>query len=455
MISKTNFRMGIFLLILKFLYIAACVLMLPDEWLIWDFGKNVNMAYLLIELVPFFLCLILLMMNYIEKNVYSLAALLLFSFYFIPANSSMALSGVDFWYFLQINVFSMLMIYLLLKAGRKEHLDILSDEFSFGENNGNRKRKILIRVLMIFISFVCLIYVYQYNGINIQGLFMDMYATRTEFGTVMTESEGTLFAYFVMIIRSLCMALLPIYLLFSIKNKKMIDIILCLFTYLALYTVTMEKSTLMIIAVVFFIAIMSKKNRKHDLGWYFLIAFVIMFGISLIEYVCYKESVLFSVLIRREFYMPQYMTRTHYDFFNESSKMWFSKDIFIIQNIVSRIFGSAYKHGATLIISENCYRSLVPSPNSGGFSEAFSQIGALGTIVFPFIYYTIFRILRKWSGWYGKEASEIMMFRLVLMFQSVHMLASSEMIGFILFVAITWFLRNLVKRKDKLGYNKL
>ena len=447
MINKKVFWISLLLLGCKFLYMFSVALMLPDQYLIWTFYKNINLLYACIEMVPFILGLLVLILGYKPNSVYSFSALLMFIMYFIPANSGLSLSGNNYIYFTLINIFCILMLVAFSELAKRESNDIYNDTLNDEQILTDKRKVMFIRLIMIFISLLSIFYVYYFNGLNFSALFSDMYETRVDFTNTVAEAEGTFVSYFVLIVRSVTKWFLPIYLVFSLKNKRVIDTFLCLFTFVALYTVTLEKSTLMIVGVAIFIAIVDKKDNLLNAGVYLALLFFVMFIISLIEYLFRGESLIFTLIIRRMFYIPQYMTQIHYDYYSTGSKMWFSQDAFLLQNIVRVFFGSPYTNGTTKVISNAFFQGLIPSPNSGGFSEAYSQMGSLGVIVFPFIYAGLFKRMRKCASWYGSGAALVVMVRLVLSVTGVHLLASSEMIGFILFFIITYVFRNFYQRK--------
>ncbi|MGE9963657.1 hypothetical protein ACQRAW_02170 [Fusicatenibacter saccharivorans] len=448
MIRKTNLSIGLMLCLIKAFYIINIVLMLPETYAIWDFEKNIVLWNLVYEIIPFLVGLIILLCSINDNSVLSTASIGFFILYFIPANSGMCLSNNDPGYYYLHNIFCILCLWLFGRNIKNEKRNCHNDNFNIELVFENRKQIGIIRAWMIVFCFLCIIYVYLCNGLNFNIFFSEMYTVRADFADSVAQNTGTIFAYLVLIIRGTSGLFLTIYLYIAIIAKKPLDILICLFSFIALFTVSMEKSTLMLILMVVFFAYLEISGRTNKLCRSLVFAILALFVLPIIEYYIRGESLVFTMLIRRVFYIPQYMMHIHYDFFKTAEKFWFRQDAFLIQNILQLLFNKPYPYDATAIISQNCFNGLIPAPNSGGFAEAYSQMGALGTFVFPFIYSKLFVIMSKWASWYGEGAGRIIMLKLILSLISVHFLASSSLVGFVLFIGITYVIRNIYHSKS-------
>ncbi len=129
--------------------------------------------------------------------------------------------------------------------------------------------------------------------------------------------------------------------------------------------------------------------------------------------------------------------------------MWFTQDVFFVQNILSRFFERPYPTNSTGVIRAYFFDGLIPSPNTGMFAEAYGQMGILGVVVFPLIIGLIVKALRKGTDWYGDGAVIIIMTRLCLHCISVSILPSSAFIGFLLLLFVTFLLKSYYHSKSK------
>jgi hypothetical protein len=210
----------------------------------------------------------------------------------------------------------------------------------------------------------------------------------------------------------------------------------------------MEKSTLMIIGVVVFVYYVEKKGEFPRASELVVRYFILMFFICYFEYFMNGESVVFNMIVRRTLYMPSWLNTVYYDFYHDNVKMWFTQDVFLVQNITQRLFGRAYPVNSTGVISQSFFDGLIPSPNTGMFAEAYGQIGILGVVVFPFILSFLIRIIRRNIDWFGDGMTAVIMAKMVLQWISVSVLPSSNMIGVILIVVITKVMKLLYYNKQ-------
>ena len=438
----TRIKIFIELIVLKFLYMISVKLMLPELYAIWSFDKNVDFYYSLFELIPYVLCLFTYLHFYRRNSAYCFFLTLLFVIFYIPANSGLSLSKNDVTYYCLINLYSLLIFTIVGLISKKEKNDESIDRFDVTHIYDSKRRVRVIRTMLVIVCVISIGFVYLYNGLDFSKVFSDMYSTRGDYAAYVTENTDSLLSYFLLLFAKMTQWLLPLGLYFAIVNKKPVDVFLCLFSFLALFTVSMEKSTLMIIGVVIFICWEEKRKDFDRLSEILIRVFLIFFAIIFVEYAIKRESILFTLIVRRIFYMPTYLTKLYYDFFRENPKMWFTQDAFFIQNVLQRFFSRPYPTNATGVISRYYFDGLIPSPNTGLFAEAYGQMGIIGVFVFPFIVALIVRVMRRGTDWYGKGAVSVVMTRLCLQMVSVFTLPSSAFVGVLMVLGVTFLLKN-------------
>ena len=432
------------LTLIKIFYMVSVDLMLPQEWLMWSFNKDINWIYLPLELLVFFVVAAIYLRTQKTNTIYSFLATAIFLVFFIPNNSVLVLSGYDFYYYTLINLFSAVLFIAIGILSSKEQKRIDKKPIEISDDGleaiwQNKKLITVIRLLTLLFCGIALFQVYQYNGLDFNILFSDMYDTRAEYADFAEGLEGSLLSYVLMIVTRTYGWFLLVCLYVSIMAKKYFDVLLCLFTYLAIFTMEMQKSTLAFLAVVFFVAILEKTKKLKKISYLSVAVILVFFVVVMIEYFVAKESQLFTLVVRREFYMPSYLSKIYFDFFNNNPKIWFTQDVFLIKNILKPLFGSPYTNGAVHIIARNCFSDLIESPNNGLFSEAFSQMGVLSIVVFPIIYAIYSKVMGDAASRFGTGVALVIMAKLTLSFLNAPVLQSGRVIGVIMFALISYF----------------
>lgn len=449
MVSKGAFKVGFGLILIKILYIATTASMLPQNYLIWPFDKRVALNLIFFELIPFFVCLFIFMLAFQSSDLICFFSAMLFIVAFIPSNSTLSLSGYSINYYVLTQMYYILFFFALLVVSRKASVHTSNERFEIDSLYTNKRLLTVVRISMVIVCLLLITYVYLYNGLDFSGLFgnKDMYETRADYADYIAENTGGIISYLYIVINGLFGWLMPVFLYYSLISKKKLDIFLCIFTYAAYYTISMQKGILMIIPVILVIAYLHHNMSFSKITGTLTKMFVLLFLITILEYVIRGESFVYELIIRREFYIPSYMSEKYYSFFCGNTKEWFTQDAFLIQNILRGLLGSAYPSGATSLISQSYFQGLLPSPNTGFFAEAYSQCGALGALIFPFIYTYVVTKVRKIADWYGDGVVAILLVKLFLSMNNVFLLTSSSVIGIILFVIITWLLKYFSNRK--------
>lgn len=450
--QKDGSKFAIFssLCLIKILYVVLITLMLPEQWELWDFNKCITVQNVCFEIIPFFIGTGVFLYYFVNESTYSFFLTIFFVIYFIPNNSTMVLSNYELEYYCLVNFFSIFLMIVIGRMAKKDRYTYIENSFKqkfFYEKWQDKQFLNIIRLVMLAICAISVIRVYLYNGLNFSFLLSDMYLTRADYAAYYSSVTDTMGAYVILVVSGLANWFLLVCLYYSIMAKKIIDIALCLFTYFALFTMDMQKSTLMILVVVYFVCWMQKR-KKRNFSTILICAFIVFFIIMLIAYAVNGESKLFTLFVRRLFYMPTYLTKVYYDFFKENSKLWFSQDFFLVQNIWGKIIGRSYSTSAVTVISKNCFDGLIPSPNNGLFTEAFAQLGIVGVFVFPFIHGFIVKKMKNAASLYGSGVELIILTKLFLTMTSNMMLASSRMVGLIIFIGGSWFIRKIYKSNN-------
>ena len=438
------YAIGVCMLLIKVFYLLIIDEQLPEDYMLWTFHKDVHFEKVPFELFFFFVALFTYLKLY-KRNFFGIFMTLVFVISFVPANSGLSLSNDSYDFYILNNLYAyfLIMVTGLLCVRYKQTGEIKG----FDINNVFSRKKNLntFRVFLLLFVGIVLYRVYLINGLDIGKIFVSqMYDVRAEYAETYSSQTNTMFSYLSIIIGSFSSWFVPIYLYISIRRKMTIDIIVGLFVLLALFSVSMQKSTLFILVVVVYVAWASKKQWLSSFAEHFIYAIAALFIISFIEYSLYGESIIFSMVIRRIFYVPNYMINIHYEFFSDHPKLGFTQDCFFVQNILQRIVPREYAFESVKVISENCFDGLLPAPNAGLFAEAFAQLGIIGLFVFPFIHIGIVRYVVKYTSWYGMGISIIILVKLYLSMMSVYILASAYSVGILIFIFTSIFIKKVI-----------
>lgn len=439
-----NRSLLIYMTFIKLAYIWVVSEMLPEDYMFWSFDKHINYNYVPVELLPF-MCGMMIYLRFFKSNAYTVFSTIFFIMSFIPANSSLSLSNYPIDFYLCINIYSLLILYFVGKLSAKEGdvgKNINVKLFIFE----NKKFLAIFRVLMILSLSFQLYRIYQYNGLDIMSIFISsMYDVRAEYSEYFAENTGTLYTYLSIITSAFTSWFLFIFVYYSFLSKSLIDIIFSIFTVLALFSMQMMKSTLFAYVIVGFAIWATQKNKLNKLSIVLVKAIILVFVLSIVEYLIFDESIIFSLVIRRTFYVTNYMEYCHYDFFANHNNLWFTQDFFGVQNIMSKLFGRFYPTESVVVISNAKFEGLLPAPNSGLFAEAFAQLGYIGFCVFALLQVLVIKLMYNCSKYYGDGVAFIILVKLYLLMVSVYVFASVYIVPIIIFVLLTHSLKKYIK----------
>lgn len=437
------------LIVVKVLYTYLCILMLPENWLSFDFDRNINLENIFFEVIPFCLCLYAYLKFVSPGNPISFALSIFFCLYVIPSNCCMSISGYSFLYYISINLFNALVLWFAGKYSSScemTRIQIAVDKYGIESNKRLQK---IFRFVTIFTCFGVIGYVYYLRGsISLKGIFSeDIYEIRSLVADLYMNNVGGPIAYLMLIWTAFYSTMLIVGLYLSLRNKHYMDTSLCIFAYLLLFAFEAQKSVLFKPLIAIFVYYLYKQRRIQSIEKVFLCGYVSLLVVSAIEYYCHEESMVFSIVLRRMAYMPQYLAHTYYSFFDLHDKLWLTRDFFQLERIVRIFYPSPYEHGAVTIIADNCFPG-VPSPNTGLFAEAFSQLGYLGVILFPVLIGYILKLFMKYSMIFGQGASHVLIASFMLSLINIQVLAPRGILIVLIFILISLFVKREVVSKS-------
>lgn len=422
--------------------------MLPEMWLSFDFDRNIVLSNIIYEILPFTICVAIYVYYYNSTHSLTFISSLLFCLYIIPNNSTLVLSDYELSFYLSINAYNIL---LLLLLGIESNKTRQSQYSSISFLPQNLKLQKTIRFLIYFTCIGVIAYVYFLKGsISLSGLFsVDIYENRANVADMYMQYTDGLIAYIMTFWSAFYSSVLIIGLYVSLKNKRFMDVLLCVFTYFVLFSFETQKSILFKPIIAIFICFLVVRRKMRDANMFFFLGFIAILAITLIEHAYTNESAIYSVVIRRICYMPQYLSHAYFDFFSTHDKYWLTRDFFQLEKVVRLFYPGSYAHGPVTVIAENCFPG-VPSPNTGLFAEAFAQLGYLGILIFPPITAKLISLLSKSAQWYGEGAAHVLVASILISITNIQILATRGILLFIVFILITWCIKRVSNKSQTL-----
>ena len=441
-IKKEKREFLIFLLLIKALYVAVITLCLPEDWKMFSYDKNINLMNLIIEIPILFIEIAFYISSFRRYNPLVFLASFLFCIYIIPVNSTLSLSNYDPKYYFFSNLFCIVLLFCLGRASNRLPKNV--NEETSSSLWHSKSFLWIMRVLTIIVSVGTLIYAYAIQGeINFSAIFEDeMYEKRAEFAEFYLNHTNGFLAYFIIVWRGITNTILLICLYASLKQKKWFDILLILFTYMVLFSLSMEKSTFLQPFIAIFIYFVERKDLLSRVNELFIKGYTLLLTIIFIEgnILSEESSVLFKPFVSRLSYMPSYLNHTYYSFFENKSKIWFTSDFFPFDRFVKLFMPAPCPQGMVNTISERCFDSLIPSPNTGLFAESYAQMGICGVLFFPLAIAFISRIYAQLAYNYGLGGSMILLAAFSTSLTNTAVFSTMGMVRLIIFAIVTWIM---------------
>lgn len=450
MIDNSKLKYTIVLIIIKTLYVYLNILMLPQYW-VGEFGfdREINIDNIIFEIVSFILGLAIYIKYLKPGHPISFAITVFFCLYVIPSNSCMVLSNYSALYYICINTFNLLLLWFLGKHVSGNNYGVQSYTHGDSSLDSNKKLQGIFRFLTIFTCLGIIVYVYFMRGsLSIDGIFTeDIYETRAKVAEMYLENTGGAIAYLMTFWKAFYSTMLIFGLYNSLKNRRYFDILLCLYAFLLLFSFEMQKSIIFRPFIALFVFYLYKTRRVTKADLVFMYIYCGIYLVSFAEYLIAKDSFIYTLVIRRMAYMPQFLSHAYYDFFSTHDKIWLTRDFFQLEKIVRLFYPGSYAHGAVVVISENCFPG-IPSPNTGLFAEAFAQMGYLGIIVFPLLLSYLINIYYKYSLVFGKDASTVLLSAFVLSMINIQVLAPRGILMVLIFILIAYWAKTVSHVKN-------
>lgn len=441
---KSMFRKTLLFWAIKILYVFLTVYLLDGLWYTGygSYGIDfVLLKELLGTVVFLFMALFFTSMQSKGTFIDSLMTML-FVLYYIPLNSAFSINNTDFLFFLKSNIYYFLILLCVrwfIKTPKNKATDT-----SLEKNDLIYKvfDPAFVRVMCVSVCVFCIVYKIMYNGFSFSLSLSsdDIYSTRGEFQTSLDAMSGSLFSYVFSIVRNLADMIIPLYLYYSITQKKFFGFVLSTLSLLSMFSVKSSKTSLIFVLVVLVIVVLRKTKFIKKFSTLFTVGILALLLVCLFETLLFDSSKIYMLLIRRVLYYPAWLNSLYVDFFSQNAKVMWTQDTFLLQ----MVFSPQYPQGILSTISNYFYNGQIPSPNTGMFAEAYMHWGELGIAIYPMILTALMVFSNKVFSKYGEPISILVAVKLVLKLTNVPLVRTDFMLSYVLFVVLISFLPRLV-----------
>lgn len=220
--------------------------------------------------------------------------------------------------------------------------------------------------LLFFAILVFFAINFMYGGIPSLSslLFENVYDTRAEANFPLP---------LILLQNFFCKIILPLCILFAIKDKKWSFCIYCLIVQVYIYGITGLKTYLFIPFVLMGI----QRFSRIDIERVLIIGLTGLVGAIFILYQFIDATLLYAVFANRLLFFPAMIKYAYFDYFNNNEYAYFT------QNSFSKVFGieSNYSTNIPNLIGETYFDKPGMWTNTGFMADAYSNLGFVGILL--------------------------------------------------------------------------
>lgn len=414
---------------LKILYDYLILTCLPSNYMIGvSYGINFNLFKYSIGWIIYIFFLYSLVITFSDTFI-NYVVVVCFFMCFLPAVSSFGLNDADGMYILFQTIYWSLLFIFLIGLKKIKYKNIFSKKISKG--------KFFFYIIFSLFAIIIILFCYKYNHFKISFNLADVYDIRA-------AAVGNIPIYISWIKTSFGTITIPFLIVFCINKKQYVLVIILAILDILLFSIAMDKTYLLKLAISFGIGFIFPKLYFK---FYTIVSSVILLGFlsSLIEHIILGTHFLFFLVIRRMFYVPSWMNIIYFDFFSTSPKLFLSQGVFVL----SKFFPSVYDINYLALINNQYFYGTMPSPNTGFFAEAYSQLGVFGIIIFPLLNCVFFLFIDSVLGTCSSSCKAICSFCLASSITNIFIfsgISASIWIVFIPFAILTNSVNNYGNR---------
>lgn len=291
-------------------------------------------------------------------------AYLFFLFSIIPFSSMVAFNNVTITFVL-LNCVYWFIFFIII---RSEYMP-----FKFGHiklSYAHINWDVTIKLITLFLSATVIYISAKYTHFRINLNLSKVYELRAEAGSY--NLTGLL-----VYVHSWSRNLNAILLAYYIRKKNLIWAIYCLFIQILNFGIDGSKTTLFLVICVLFVNLMPPVDFQK-MNQLFTYGFTGLAGLSVISYTLFDNIWLCSLFIRRMLYVPVQLAVNYVDFFTTNTPDYFR------QSVLRRLgVNSPYPRIPYMIGNVYFHQSI--GANNGLISDAITNLGIVGVVLFPLL----------------------------------------------------------------------
>lgn len=354
----------VYKLLLEYIYSSY----ISKNWLFMGFFEKFNINNYMISWIILLLFLPLIIRNLNLKKISSLFLSLFNIIIFIPCLVLIGLYGYSKTEYL---------ITLILYWFNLNFFNLIIPDFRF--NRLQIEGDLILKIFELITVFSIIYVSYKYVGFRVDLNIMNAYKYRYESNEY---NINNILSYLFAISRNI----FPIFITIKLINKNYVKSFFYFFVGILAYSVDGSKSTLFAYIMVFLGFLFYKSNKIKFIPVYM----VVLVGFSILEIILSKKSFIIDIFIRRVSFIPSLLTHYYFDFFSSNPFDYFR------QGLIGRFgFRSAYNILIPDLIG-NLY-FLDSYANGGLYSDAYSNLGVIGTIIMPILLISCIRLYEEVS----------------------------------------------------------
>ena len=443
--KRIDFKDFLCLIIIRELYLFLTLYILKDLWYIGygSYGIDFELKKELLGLLSFVL-VSLYYLSIRKKGVFTDCVLrFLFIIYFIPLNCAYALNNMSLSFWAYSSLFYFLTIFLV----RHFVPDASEHDRKDSKRSGYFENCPALQWICLVVCCLCIVSKIMYNGFSFSlSLGGDyVYSQRAEFQSSMDSISGGAISYIFSIVRNLASFVAPVYLYYSLKHRKVFPSIISILCVLSIYAMSASKGTLFITLWALLILVLEKLHKLKNINRLFTYLVICGLIVCLLERLVLHTDRIYMLLVRRVMYYPAWLNTIYYDFFSVNSKVLWTQDTFLLQNILP----SVYNVSPLELISNKYYQGLIPSPNTGLFAEAFMNFGVFGILLYPAIIAVMLKLSNKLYNRCGIGIAVLVSAQLVIQLTNVPIVRTDFVLSYILFTFLLWAVYRLKSGRAK------
>lgn len=439
--------------IIKYLYILLVIMVLNNLWYegYGSYGVEFSILKETVASIVFFVVTYIYLSINITKTFVNITMRFLYVLYYIPLNSSFAINNLTWDYFVLSNLyFTLVLIFVALLGKVVETNKFLRHQMALNEKKVYNDKNTLYFCLIV--AFIFIAHKVSYNGLDLSFTIAseEVYSNRATYQDYLNSISGSFFSYMLSIVRNLISYVMPFLVLASLLKGKKGYFLVGVACALAIYAVSSDKGKLFMLFVAIAIFFCEKIRLLKHFDRLFNVGVIILLIGCVIMHITLGIDTVYMLIVRRVMYLPAWLNSLYYDFFSQNSKVLWTQNVFLLQNI----FSPVHDLSPLELISNAYFQNTIPSPNTGMFAEAYMHFGVIGVLFYPMIISILLWISEVAYGKHCNAIKCVTAVQLILSMTNVPITRTDFVLSYILFSGIVWMLTVIdFKRVSHVVYN--